>query len=221
MVSRLVSYRMDDDRQILQQYPWDFRGIDNLLKAALLHAPKLRELLIGCQNSNLSEEIYGRPDIVVTATELVSRLSLLKIDASGRRQAADQPLDPVATILQRSHQLEELHLTRYYGMTALIRKWSQLRVLDLGDEYVEWESFEEVIHSCAKTLRELRLRHMHLYGKAWEDCSRDLGPGLRLRFVSIQSMTDDVASASNHEPFSYLELRQMQLTACNFMSSVP
>ena len=208
----------DNGREILRQYPWDFRGVDNLLEAALLHTPNLRELLVGCQNSILSDEIYGRPDIVETFRSLVSRLSLLKIDAWKCRFS--DITDTVAMILHKAQNLEELHLTRCYGFQGLVMKWSRLRVLDLGDEFATWAAFEAVIHSCANTLRELRLRDVHLYGKAWVDCSRDLGPYLRLQFVAISAMTDDVASRMNQEAFSLIKLHESQSTALNFMSSV-
>ena len=209
----------DDIQENLQKYPWDFRGVDNVLKAALLHAPNLRELLIGCQNSPLSAEIYGRPGSADTVRELVPRLSLLKIDTS-RKMLADRRTGSVAPILQSAHHLEELLLSTAFELQSLAKNWSRLRVLDLAHEYVNSADFEAVVHSCAGTLRELRLLHLHLYGRAWEDCSRDLGPLLQLQFVAISAMTDEVASAINQEPYSFIKLHQCQNTARNFMSNV-
>ena len=220
--SRWTAASMDDffsGEDNLEKYPWDFRGVDNVLKAALLHAPELRELLIGCQNANLSAKVYDRPESAETIRELVPRLSLLKMDTSSR-DSADRHPDLMDTILQRAHHIEELLLSRHFGLQALVQKWSQLRVLDLAHEYIESADFEAVIRSCAGTLRQLRLLHLHLYGKGWETCSRELGPLLRLHFVAISAMTDDVASAINQEPFSFIKLHQSQNTARNFMSNV-
>lgn len=208
-----------DGEALLRQDPWDFRGVDNVLEAAYLHAPNLRELLIGCQNSNLSVETYGRPESAETIEQLVPRLSMLKMDVTSRDFADPLP-NAMATILQRAHHLEELHFSRDFDLQGLVKNWSRLRVLDLAHEFIESSDFEAVIRSCAGTLRELRLMHLHLYGEAWEDCSRDLGPCLQLHFVAVSAMTDDVASAVNQEPFSMIKLRQSQNTARNFMSNV-
>ena len=220
--SRWTAARMDDHyhgEDNLQKYPWDFRGIDNVLKSALLHAPNLRELLIGCQNAELSTRVYDRLESEETIRELVPRLSLLMMDTSSRH-FADRHFDSMAMILRRAHQLEELLLSKRFGLQVLVQKWSQLRVLDLAHEYTESADFEAVIRSCAGTLRELRLIHLHLYGKAWETCSRDLGPLLRLHFVAISAMSDEFASAINQDPSSFIKLHQSQNTARNFMSNV-
>ena len=47
---------------IRQNHVWDFRGIENLFKAVSLYAPKLQNLVLGCDPGNFSTMIYSKPN---------------------------------------------------------------------------------------------------------------------------------------------------------------
>lgn len=77
--SRWSEADYNGDGANLYLHPWDFRGIGKLFEAAFFHAPRLRELFLGCRTSNLSTGIYGLTRVPQNILDLVSRLTALKV----------------------------------------------------------------------------------------------------------------------------------------------
>ena len=71
-------------------------------------------------------------------------------------------------------------------------------------------------HAHADVLRELTLRNIQVRGeKAWEDVAKDLCGPMKLNFVSLSSMSDEVSSILYGNPYIG-HVRTVQ-TAHNFM----
>ena len=119
--------------------PWGFRGLEHLLKAALLHAPKLKELLMGCDTSNLSASLFTSGDFAHTVRNLAPRLTMLKaLCESGSEEPNHDFATNIENILLAASRVEELYLIPQITLAnwdAIFRQitWSRLRVVDLGD----------------------------------------------------------------------------------------
>lgn len=218
--SRWNGFEMADRGQTLQQHPWDFRGIDSLWQAVVTsQLTNLRELRIGCHNSKLSEELYNRSNSAEAFSKLAAGLTKLRLDTK-RSGIADQDLSLAAKILEKAHQLEVFSLNHPDDFPSLAKSWPRLRILNLSHGYVHAAELEAVVLGCASTLRELGLRVMCLWDrdKAWEDCGRDLGRHLKLRFILVRSL-------SRFDPIldhmRQTEQGEVELTARNIMGNVP
>lgn len=210
----------------LNSHPWDFRGVEHLLKAASSSAPKLEELLLGCQFSNLSTEFYSRLDLFQAMTKLAPQLTILKSDCrapTGSSYSMWFPL--ITTILHEARHLEELYLTMSQNMGKWnqmfqTEEWPNLRVFDFGDAEVDLESLKAISRAQASTLRELRLRNIHLSDtKTWEEAAEELGRILKLDFIALASMSAEVSVAAGND--AYLGDEEAQVAACHFLSWIP
>lgn len=121
------------------KHPWDFRGMEHLLKAALLHAPKLKELLMGCDVSKLSADLFTSGDSARVLQELAPRLTILRADCTWLSPEPNFDFEiSIENTLDVASRLEELHLTLRGSLAdwdAIIEgiTWPRLRVLALGD----------------------------------------------------------------------------------------
>ena len=119
--------------------PWDFRGLEHLLKAALLHAPKLKELLMGCDLSNLSADLFTSEGSARALRKLAPRLTMLRADCTRNSHELNYGFGTsIKNTLKKASRLEELYMTLPSNLAdwnAIFRKikWPRLRVLNLGD----------------------------------------------------------------------------------------
>lgn len=207
------------------QFPWDFRGIDNLFSAIGAWAPKLRQLYLGSQLLNLSSTIYARPPCKGVLYNLAPRLSKLKLDCSLYNPAADErPEDYIRTIggiLKRCTQLQSLSITldmRTQAWPSLLEtlELPHLRVLDLGDGHFASQEF------CAmaqrhRHLQELRLRNISIrVGQPWTAIAEKLGQILHLDLIVLLSLNDSGTAGSGS-----LNDEALKLIARAFMQRVP
>ena len=131
--------------------PTGIDSIKNLLGAACLHAPRLRELLLGCQMSNLSAKALTSPDFLDLLKKLAPGLIVFKLDLSIPHGTVEMPyVLPLADVLRKAQKLEHLYLTLFRDMevSADLNKflrevrWPHLKVLDLGDGCVDFQTIK-------------------------------------------------------------------------------
>ena len=119
--------------------PWDFRGLEHLLTAAYFHAPKLKELLMGCDLSKLSADLFSSGNSAHLLQGLAPRLTMLRADYTSRSHEYNFDFETsIGQILNAASRLEELQLTPRNNLAdwdAVFEetKWPRLRVLNLGD----------------------------------------------------------------------------------------
>lgn len=205
----------------LEDHPWDLKGVRNLFQALSLHAPKLKTVLLGCQLSNLSTEIFNTPAVIATLTNSAPQLTILKVDCTPPRNEPSRWMEDLAHVLRHARKLQELHLT--LGRSSSIAreifhggKWPQLEVLDLGDGDFDLETIKAICDCHGEVLRELRLRNIHLEGpKSWDEAAIDLGKCLKLHLVALSSMSDTV---NIEDP--YLAPERVDITARRLMQRI-
>ena len=187
----------------LEKSPWDLRGVDNLLKALMLHPFNFKELFLGCQCSALSLEIFKRVDNMKACLTIAPLLRRLKLNCRAPLDAPEQQdRQNMAYFIQSARQLQELHLTCDRSLTCLPtifqgKEWPALRVLDFGDGDMDFLTLKAIAQSHNEVLRELRLRNMRLYGqKTWEEVAIEIGRILQLDFVSVSSLSEEMALAA-------------------------
>lgn len=138
---------MDEMCAILQTLITEIDSIQNLLSAARLHAPRLRELLLGSELSNLSAKAFTCPDSTEVLEKLVTELVLLKVDLIFPHHVSDtRSALPMADVLRKAQKLEHLYLDlfRYTGSPEdwkgflLEVRWPRLRVLNLSEGDVDF-----------------------------------------------------------------------------------
>ena len=116
--------------------PWDFRGLEHLLEAALLHAPKLKELLIGCDLSELPAGLFTSGGSARALRKLAPRLTMLKVNCAWNFHEPNYGYEiSIKKTLNAASRLEELYLTLPVDLAACCAileeiKWPRLRVLD-------------------------------------------------------------------------------------------
>ncbi len=213
----------------LKESPWDFRGIKNLLTALSDQGSRLQHLSLGCQMSNLSPEIYTRNEHAKILRDIARKLISFKMDC--RMPYSDQTvrtsdcIKAITGVLKEAKHLQSLSLTVDKSLDNwpeifVGTKWPYLRVLDLGDGTMDARLFQAIANAHKDTLRELRLRNMHIPdGSSWEDLARESGRSLHLHFIYLASMSDSVGFATSLDP--YLDGSRAMTTAGLFMQQVP
>ena len=191
----------DYSKDVMNDYPWDFQGIDNLFEAAILHAPRIEKILIGGQISNLSADLYNTATVANAMAQLAPRLTMLKVDCVLARIADGSVL---TRILRRADRLQELHITlpNHFGYVRSLsegRKWPLLRVLDLGHGDFDYPLLKDFSTSHVDTLREVRFRTVNLRsGEAWEVAATELGKVLKLDLVALSFVSSRFGSMYRH-----------------------
>ena len=168
----------DSTRGSLREFPWDLSGINHLLQVLLPHTSRLNELVIGCQRSSLSSEIFDGLDVsnLNMLLKIVPSLSRIKVDSQTPFGAPKQPwIEGCSRLLHEAKQLRELYLTcgRSLELARTIflkQTWPHLRVLDIATCNLDIATLRAVSHHHAETLRELRLKNMYIVPR-----SDDLG----------------------------------------------
>ncbi len=94
--------------------------------------------------------------------------------------------------------------------------WPHLETLHIGDFAFNAECLKEFIQSHKRTLRELTLRKVKIFGQKWADAAKEMGGYLRLRRVSVLGVPNSMSSPETASP--YLEDLAV---ARSFMQSIP
>ena len=200
------------------RHPWDFRGIQNLFKAVSLYAPKVQNLILGCELGNLSTMSYGRPNIREMMEDIVPRLSKLKVDCD---PSTFEILDgqwrrDIASLVHKGQQLNEMSLNVGRSMT-LNGKWPQLRVLELDSGHVDLPTLKAFSQFHANVLRELTLYDVELRGgHVWEDVAEEIGQYWKLDLLRLYCLAVNTTPQKNIHI-----LRWLETIARNFMLRIP
>ena len=211
----------------INEFPWDFRGINNLLTAIEDGAPQLRHLSFGCQMSNLSPDILLRKGHTKLLRRIASQLISFKMDVrTSYTLLSSRATDLVASLrgmIKQAKHLENLTLNVAFEDWARIFNEVQLpklKILDLGDGMLNSQDFKNMLHAHRYTLRQLRLRNMHIPDEiAWEDFARIVGQFLHLDLISLWSIVD--ATSYSIGDTAYLDVKRVEKAATNFMKPIP
>ena len=186
----------------LRDFPWDFRGVTNLLIAIREYGPRLRSLDLGCKSSMLSLEIYSREEHAEILCEIAPQLTSFKLTCEvsfhdpNLLRVRPYHIKAITRILEEAKSLENLTLKlsnwpKAWSETSLITKCSHLRVLDLEWGSMEAASFRAFINTHTDTLRELRVRCISISGKdSWEKIAEELGRSLRLHMLALSCIIE-------------------------------
>ncbi|KAL8833127.1 MAG: hypothetical protein Q9170_004485 [Blastenia crenularia] len=201
---------------------WDFRGIAHLMTAAAKCAPKLDTMILGCDLSKLSWELYEGK-----LSPIAPRLTTLKLSCTIPYVGHDEqiglaPIGRISKTLQELTSLEELYLT--LEMTAepwnpvlQALKLPHLRVLDLGDGLLKQETYECIAEAHADSLSEMRLRNMNLpHDENWEEVAEAFVDICSLDLIFLSSMASESHRELTGTP--YLESDDTLEIAQKFMS---
>ena len=206
---------------------WDFRGVHNLLTATKEHAPRVHQLHIGCQYSNLTTVICSRTGSAEALSAIVPKLTSFKLDCRLPQMISDSEArdhaNSITSILKAAKYLQTLMITLDqhidWSDTFPTATWPHLKVLDLGDGALSSEVLRAVAKKHSSSLRELRLRNVHLSGHStWEEVATELGRCLQLHFITLLSMSEDAAFANTGDP--YLTDDQTLRAAFEFMHRI-
>ena len=110
-------------------------------------------------------------------------------------QVADN-VGAATCIIKESKHLTNLCLTLDGSLTDWANfhhgtRWARLKILDLCEGDIDSQALQAIFDSHGETLRELRLREMHLKdGLAWEEVSVELGQYLQLHCLILISIRD-------------------------------
>ena len=203
---------------IRQQPVWDYRGIENLFKAVSLYAPKMQNLVLGCEPGIFSTTIYGKPNIKALMENLVPRLRKLKVDCdtSFYGSISAQWSNDIASLLHEGRQLNEMSL--YLGRSMTLKgQWPQLRILEFSSGHLDLPTLKAFSQFHADVLRELTLHDVELRGKySWEQVAEEIGQHWKLDLLSLNCIID----GTNLEEH-IRGLRRLEPIARSFMLRIP
>lgn len=183
-----------------KESPWDFRGIQNLLTAIEEEAPQLHYLSLGSQRAPLSATIFRQEETAKALRNATSQLISFKMHCNVPTvQEKLQALDNVGAatcIIKGSKNLTDLSLTLDGSLTDWASfhhetRLARLKILDLCEGDIDSQALQAIFDAHGETLRELRLREMHLKdGLPWEEVSVELGQYLQLHCLVLMSISD-------------------------------
>ena len=203
----------------LRQNPfWDFRGIQNLCKAVSLYAPKVQNLIFGCELRNMSTARYSKPNIRGMMRSIVPRLRKFKVycDTSYYEIVDEQWSKDIASLLYEGQQLNEMALYLDRSMT-LKGKWPQLRVLEFSCGHLDLPILKGFSQFHADVLRELTLDYVELRGKhSWEEVAEEIGQYWKLNLLSLYCLIDGTDSKE-----LVGDVRRLETIARGFMLRIP
>jgi len=218
-----------DEGMHMREFPWDFRGIKNLLTVLKEQAFRLRNLSLGCQMSSLSPEIYTRKEHAEMLRNIAPKLVSFKMDCrmpfSNQSVRTSDCVEAITGILKEAKHLQTLCLTVEKSLDKwpeifVGTKWPYLRVLELGEGTMTAQVFRAIANAYKDTLRELRLHQMHISGgSSWEDLATELGQSLQLHFIHLGYVSDPVDLDTRDT--RYLAHDRALTTARLFMQQVP
>ena len=206
---------------------WDFRGVENLLAATKEHAPRVHQLHIGCQCSRLSTAICSMTGSAEALGAIVPKLTSFKLDCRLPQIISDSEVsdhaNSITNTLKAAKNLQTLMISLDqhidWSDTFSTATWPHLKVLDLGDGALSFEVLRAVAKKHSSSLRELRLRNIHLSGDStWEEVAAELGRCLQLHFITLLSMSEETALANTGNP--YLTDDQTLRAAFEFMHRI-
>ena len=203
---------------IRQNRVWDFRGIENLFKAASLYAPKLQNLILGCDPGNFSTTIYGKPNTTSLKENIIPRLRKFKVDCDTPfyEDLAAQWSKDITSLLYEGQHLEEMSLYLHRSMT-LKGKWPRLRILEFSNGYLDLPTLKAFSQFHAAVLRELTLHDIELRGNhSWEEVAEEIGQYWNLDLLSLNCISDRT------NPKEQIRgLRRLEPIARGFMLRIP
>ena len=197
---------------------WDFRGIQNLCKAVSLYAPKVQNLILGCELGNMSTARYSKPNVRGMMKNIVPRLRKFKVDCetSYYETVDEQWSKDIASLLYEGQQLNEMTIFLDRSMT-LKGKWPQLRVLEFGWGHLDLPILKAFSQFHADVLRELTLDGVELRGKhSWEEVAEEIDQYWKLNLLSLYCLID----GTNSEGL-VRGVRRLETIARSFMLRIP
>ena len=202
-----------------QQPVWDHRGIENLFKAVSLYAPKVQNLILGCQPGTFSTTIYGKPNIRALMEKIVPRLRKFKVesDTSFYGSISAQWSNDIASLLVEGQQLNEMSL--YLGRSMTLNgKWPQLRILEFSGGHLDLPTLKAFSQFHADVLRELTLHDVELRGNhSWEEVAEEIGHNWKLDLLSLNCIFESGTNLEEH----IRGLRRLEPIARSFMLRIP
>ncbi|KAL8790247.1 MAG: hypothetical protein Q9195_006470 [Heterodermia aff. obscurata] len=199
-----------------RKHRWEFRGVENLFKAASLYAPKLQGLLL--KHEGFSTTIYDRPDVKAAMCEILPRLRKFGVDSDPYygEDRGQQLGEFFASLLSESRQLNELSLC-LDSSTTLKGKWPQLRVLEFSDGRLDLPTLKAFAQFHADVLREVSLHDIELAGNySWEEVAEEIGQYWKLDLLSLSCMND-----GNNSGTDIRGLTRLETIARSFMPRIP
>ena len=198
---------------------WDFRGIQNLFKAILLYAPKVKSLKIDWELGKMSTRSFSKPNMMQMVKNIIPRLRKLYVDCG---EAYDDNIDKqwskdIASLLNEGQQLNEMALCLDWSLT-LTGKWPQLRVLEFQGGHLNFCTLKAFSQFHANVLRELTLGDVVLRGKhSWEEVAEELGQYWKLNRLSLLYLKNDPYYPGE----IFVGLRQLKSIARSLMRRIP
>lgn len=207
---------------------WDFRGIQNLIRAVSEHGHQVFALSIGSERSKAPGSIFAmNQDVWAHGCRMAQRLHFLKMDfycfVQGNHAGVedDGPEYRLEPFLSEAKQLRLLAISGHMDPNLLTNNsWPHLETLILADISLWADQLRAITQTYKGTLREIKFRFVTLFGnEEFADVAKEVGIDLRLRRVCISKVSDDLIIEETREPYTTAEIDMA--VARSFMQSIP
>ena len=205
---------VDEEQPWWLDVRWDVRGVHNLIQAISTHSPRLQELRIGSMLYTAPMTIFQLPDTQIEKIASLARglttLSIyLYVTVDGHDSDNAKQHHCLGTLLQEAKKLHSLSLSSSdeidfdkddllvldptnFGL-YLGKQWPHLTQLTLIGACVEARDLMSIFWAHKESLRELSLRGIVFLGAdGWDDFSMKTGQILKLHFVSLFQLSNEV-----------------------------
>jgi len=199
---------------VLTDYPWDWRGVVNLMKAIASYSPKIIHLHYGSQLPRIPLYTLNDASIAASLKLTAGNLRCFKFDSSTSVDGVHQ--EPLAAdseafrvlgqILEHAQHLTTLSAslnTTLPGWQLTFGKafWPKLSILELGDNPLDLQALKNICQRHQNTLVDLGLRNIILDLEngieTWEDVGAELGGFLKLRSLEFCGIGNGGRGASS------------------------
>ena len=207
---------------------WDFRGIQNLIRAVSEHGHQVIGLNIGSERSKARASIFAmNQDVWAHGCRMAQRLQILKMDFHSFVQGYyagvedDGQENRLGAFLSEAKRLRLLAISGHMNPTFLTNNsWPHLETLILADMSLWADQLRAITQTYKGTLREITFRFVTLFGnEEFADVAKEVGIDLRLRRVCISKVGDDLVIEENRAPYTTAEIDMA--VARGFMQSIP
>jgi len=191
---------------IIEENPWDWRGVVNVLKAIALHCPKVINFHYGTHAAPMPMHILSQKPVFSSMRDIAKNLTCIKLmtstlvddDPDERLEPGSEAYSAFKAILDQAQQLRTLssnmvsrpRASRSNFSTAT---WPRLSVLQLGFMHVDLQTLKGLCHRHEDTLRDLKLIFVALddmyKGDTWSIAGKELGSFLRLRSLTLRGLS--------------------------------
>lgn len=202
---------------------WDFRGIQNLIRAVSEHGHQVFGLNIGSERSKAPGSIFAMSqDVWAHGCRMAQRLQFLKMDfccfCCLLHDGQENRLGP---FLSEAKQLRLLAINGHMNPNFLMNNsWPHLETLILADISLWADQLRAITQTYKGTLREIKFRFVTLFGnEEFADVAKEVGIDLRLRRVFISKVGDDLIMEETRVPHTTAEIDMA--VARGFMQSIP